>query len=140
MFGDKVNIYTHLDIKKQLKIEALTKNYIKRLYHRNVKNAAVLVIDNASNSVICYVGSADFYNEEDAGQVDGIKAIRSPGSTLKPFLYALAFDKGLITPKMKISDVPVSYSGYEPHNYDEKYHGYLSITYALTNSLKRGCR
>ncbi len=135
MFPDKANIYTHLDIKKQLKIEALTKNYINRLYNQNVKNAAVLIIDNATNSVICYIGSADFYNKDDAGQVDGIKAIRSPGSTLKPFLYALSFDKGMITPKMKISDVPVNYSGYEPHNYDEKYHGYVSITYALTNSL-----
>lgn len=135
MYPHTANIYTRLDIKKQLKIEALTKNYINRLYNQNVKNAAVLVIDNLHNSVICYIGSADFYNTEDAGQVDGIKAIRSPGSTLKPFLYALAFDKGLITPKMKISDVPVNYSGYAPQNYDQKYHGYVSITYALTNSL-----
>ena len=135
MFPGKVNISTHLDRKKQMKIEALTQNYIKRLYNQNVKNASVLVIDNRKNAVIAYVGSADFYNEEDAGQVDGVKAVRSPGSTLKPLLYALAFDKGLVTPKLKISDVPVSYSGYEPHNYDEKYHGYVSITYALTNSL-----
>lgn len=135
MFPRKANIYTHLDIKKQLKIQTLTKNYINRLYNQNVKNAAVLIIDNKTNSVICYIGSADFYNKDDAGQVDGIKAIRSPGSTLKPFLYALSFDKGTITPKMRISDVPVNYSGYEPHNYDEKYHGYVSITYTLTNSL-----
>jgi len=135
MHVEKANIYTHLDIKKQLKIENIVKNYINRLYNRNIKNAAVLVIDNNKNKVITYVGSADFYNEEDAGQVDGIKAIRSPGSTLKPFLYALAFDKGIITPKLKITDVPVNYSGYEPHNYDSEYHGLVSVINALTNSL-----
>ena len=135
LYGDKANIYTHLDIKKQLKIEHQVKNYINRLYNRNIKNAAVLIIDNQTNSVVSYVGSADFYNEEDAGQVDGIRAIRSPGSTLKPLLYALAFDKGLITPQLKVTDVPVNYSGYEPHNYDSEYHGLVTIINALTNSL-----
>jgi len=135
MHIEKANIYTHLDLKKQLKIEHLVKNYIIRLYNRNIKNAAVLIIDNNKNKVITYVGSADFNNVEDAGQVDGIKAIRSPGSTLKPFLYALAFDQGIITPKLKITDVPVNYSGYEPHNYDSEYHGLVSVTNALTNSL-----
>lgn len=134
-YGYKANLYTHLDIKKQLKIEHLVKNYIKRLYNRNIKNSAVLIIDNQNNSVVSYVGSADFFNEEDAGQVDGIRAVRSPGSTLKPLLYALAFDKGLITPKLKITDVPVNYSGYEPHNYDSQYHGLVTVSKALTNSL-----
>ncbi len=134
-YPEKANIYTHLELKKQLKIENLVKNYINRLYNRNIKNAAVFIIDNQKNTVITYVGSADFFNTEDAGQVDGIKAIRSPGSTLKPFLYALAFDKGIITPKLKLTDVPVNYSGYEPHNYDSEYHGLVSVTNALTNSL-----
>ncbi len=135
MHIEKANIYTHLELKAQLKIENLVKNYINRLYNRNIKNASVLVIDNNKNSVVSYIGSADFNNTDDAGQVDGIKAIRSPGSTLKPFLYALSFDKGLITPKLKITDVPVNYSGYEPHNYDSEYHGLVSIVNALTNSL-----
>ncbi|MEN8121019.1 MAG: penicillin-binding protein 1C [Bacteroidota bacterium] len=135
MHIEKANIYTHLDLKKQLKIEHLVKNYINRLYNRNIKNASVFIIDNDKSSVITYVGSADFNNTEDAGQVDGIKAIRSPGSTLKPFLYALVFDKGIITPKLKLTDVPVNYSGYEPHNYDSEYHGLVSVNNALTNSL-----
>lgn len=128
-------IATHLNYKKQIKVQNLVENYIKRLYNRNIKNSAVLVIDNQTNSVVTYVGSADFYNTDDAGQVDGVVAIRSPGSTLKPFLYGMAFDKGIATPKLKVTDVPVSYSGYEPHNYDEKYHGYITIEYALINSL-----
>ena len=104
-------------------------------FHRNIKNAAVLVVDNHLNSVVAYIGSADFFNRDDAGEVDGIVAIRSPGSTLKPFLYGMAFDKGIITPKLKITDVPVNYSGYGPTNYDEQYHGYVTVEYALTNSL-----
>jgi len=128
-------ISTHLDNKKQAKVQNLVKNYINRLYHRNIKNAAVLVVDNQKNTVVAYVGSADFFNTEDAGQVDGVVAIRSPGSTLKPFLYGIGFDKGIITPKLKITDVPVNYSGYEPTNYDEKFHGYVTAEYALVNSL-----
>jgi len=135
MFANKPNIYTHLDIKMQTKIQNIVKNYIDRLYYNNIKNAAALIIDNETNSIITYVASANFFNKEDAGQVDGIKAIRSPGSTLKPFLYALGFDKGFITPKLKVTDVPVSYSGYEPQNYDSKFHGLVTISDAIINSL-----
>ncbi len=128
-------IHTHLDNRKQQKIQKIVKNYIDRLYGKNIKNAAVLVIDNQTNSVISYIGSADFYNTEDAGQVDGVEAIRSPGSTLKPLAYGMAFDKGIITPQLKITDVPINFSGYEPSNYDEKFHGYVTAEYALINSL-----
>ncbi len=128
-------IHTHLDYKKQRKVQKIVENYIKILYNQNIKNAAALIIDNRTNSVVTYVGSADFYNTEDAGQVDGITAIRSPGSTLKPLVYANGFDKGIITPKIKITDVPVNFSGYEPSNYDDKFHGYITVEYALINSL-----
>ncbi len=128
-------IKTNLLLNKQRKVEQLVGNYIKRLYSQRIRNAAVMVINNRTHEVEAYVGSADFFNSEDAGQVDGIKAIRAPGSTLKPFLYALAFDQGLITPKFIISDVPVNYSGYSPVNYDKKYNGNVSIEHALANSL-----
>jgi penicillin-binding protein 1C len=128
-------IYTQLNHKNQLKVQNIVKNYINRVYNRNIKNAAVLVIDNHKNAVNCYIGSADFFNSEDAGQVDGVRAIRSPGSTLKPLLYGIAFDKGMITPKIKITDVPVSYGGYEPQNYDLKYNGLVTAEFALINSL-----
>jgi penicillin-binding protein 1C len=65
----------------------------------NIHNAAVLVINNETMAVEAYVGSADFHNPFDGGQVDGVRAVRSPGSTLKPLLYATAFDAGIITPK-----------------------------------------
>lgn len=135
LFSSKSIIYTSLDIKKQSEIEVLVKNYVNRLSVKNIKNATVLVVDNLTHQVMCYIGSSDFYNSEDGGQVDGIQAIRSPGSTLKPFLYALATDNGLITPKFIIADVPVTYSGYEPENYDDKFNGNVSIEFALANSL-----
>jgi len=128
-------IKTSIDIKKQTEIENFVNNYIKRLYNKNIKNAVVLVLDNQTHKVISYVGSADFYNTEDGGQVDGVQAIRSPGSTLKPLLYASAFDLGLITPKFIIADVPTNYSGYAPENYNEKFNGNVTIEYALAHSL-----
>lgn len=135
MISSKTLIYTTIDINYQTKIENLVKDYIKRLYFKNIKNATVLVVDNETHEIISYVGSSDFYNEEDGGQVDGIQAIRSPGSTLKPFLYSIAFDEGLITPKYIIGDVPINYSGYRPENYDEKYQGNVTIEFALSQSL-----
>jgi penicillin-binding protein 1C len=134
-YPDNPIISTLLDYPKQVKVQNLVKNYINRIYNRNIKNASVLVIDNLHNCVICYIGSADFFNKDDAGQVDGVQAVRSPGSTLKPLLYGIAFDQGIISPKFKIADVPVSYSGYEPQNYDEQYNGFVTAEFALINSL-----
>jgi len=128
-------ICSTIQLETQLKTEALVREHVNRWYFRNVRNAAALVIDNKTGNVTAYVGSADFFNSEDAGQVDGVRAVRSPGSTLKPLIYGLAFDKGIVTPKSVISDVPVYYSGYEPENYDGKYHGLVNVEYALSNSL-----
>lgn len=128
-------IHSSVDLNSQLKVEAIVYNYIQQLYQNNIKNAAALVLDNETMQVVSYVGSADFYNNEDGGQVDGIQAVRSPGSTLKPLLYGMAIDKGLLTPKTIISDVPVNFSGYQPQNYQESFNGNVSMEYALSNSL-----
>ncbi|MEQ6121395.1 penicillin-binding protein 1C [Reichenbachiella sp. MALMAid0571] len=128
-------IHSSVDINSQLKVEAIVYNYIQQLYQNNIRNAAALVLDNEIMQVVAYVGSADFYNNEDGGQVDGIQAVRSPGSTLKPLLYGMAIDKGLLTPKTIISDVPVNFSGYQPQNYQESFNGNVSMEYALSNSL-----
>ncbi len=128
-------IYTNIELKKQLETENFVTNYIKRLYSKNIKNAVVLITENKTHKVITYIGSADFYNPEDGGQVDGVRAIRSPGSTLKPILYGVAIDKGIITPKYVIADVPVNYAGYAPENYDDKFNGNVTVEYALSHSL-----
>ena len=128
-------IQSSLRRNKQLTIEKIVQNYVTRLYGMNIHNAAVMVVNNQTHEVEAYVGSADFNNPIDGGQVDGIRAIRSPGSTLKPILYATAFDKGIVTPKSMINDVPTNFSGFEPENFDKLFHGKVTIEYALANSL-----
>jgi len=128
-------ISTNLQYNKQQQVATIVSNYIRRIYHQHIRNAAVMVVNNKTMAVEAYIGSADFYNSEDAGQVDGVRAVRSPGSTLKPFLYGMAFDKGLITQKMKVSDVPINFGGYVPVNYDGTYNGSVTVEKALASSL-----
>ncbi|MEL6559896.1 MAG: penicillin-binding protein 1C [Bacteroidota bacterium] len=134
-YRDQSIITTSIDLNMQLKAAAIVKNYTRQLYLGNIKNAAAIIIDNETMQVKAYVGSADYYNADDGGQVDGIRAVRSPGSTLKPLLYGLAIDKGLITPQTVIADVPVNFSGYQPRNYKENFNGNVTIEFALANSL-----
>ncbi|HZG00883.1 MAG TPA: penicillin-binding transpeptidase domain-containing protein, partial [Chitinophagales bacterium] len=119
----------------QVQTENIVFNYVQRLQGINVTNAAVLVIDNETQRVLAYCGSADFYNAFNQGQVDGVRAVRSPGSTLKPFLYALCFDRGLATPLMHLDDVPCDYDGYKPKNFDNRYNGSVTVEQALSRSL-----
>ena len=119
----------------QATAEQLVRNYANRIRINNIHNAAVLVVDNQTQEVVAYVGSSDFGNTFDGGQVDGVRAVRSPGSALKPLLYGLAFDAGLITPKTKLNDVPTNFSGYEPDNYDRRFNGPVTAEFALANSL-----
>ncbi|HEY0678654.1 MAG TPA: transglycosylase domain-containing protein, partial [Chitinophagaceae bacterium] len=102
-------IHTNIRLNEQLKIEKLVADYSRSLTLKNIHNAAVVVIDNQTHEVISYIGSADFYDSTDGGQVNGAAAIRQPGSTLKPLLYGLCFDEGLLTPKMVMTDVAVNY-------------------------------
>jgi penicillin-binding protein 1C len=126
---------TYLDLNLQLKTEKLVEDYIRTQRLRNINNAAVVIIDNKTHQIISYAGSANFNDTTDGGQVNGAAAIRQPGSTLKPILYALCLDEGLLTPKMVMSDVAVNYGGYAPENYDQKYNGYVTVEYALEHSL-----
>lgn len=128
-------IRTYIDLNNQNKIEKLVADYSRSLTLKNIRNAAVVVIDNQTHRVIAYVGSASFIDTTDAGQVNGAAAVRQPGSTLKPLLYALCIDEGLLTPKMVITDVAVNYQGYAPENYDKKFNGYVTMEYALEHSL-----
>lgn len=129
------NIHSSLQLEPQRKCEQIVQTYINSLRSKGIQNAAAMVVENQSGKVIAYVGSADFFNAADAGQVDGIRAVRQPGSTLKPLLYGLCFDEGIYTPKTIIADVPCNFDGYAPENYDSKFRGNVSIEYALENSL-----
>jgi penicillin-binding protein 1C len=118
-------IKTNIVLNTQLKTEKLVQDYVRVLTLKNIRNAAVIVIDNQTHNVITYVGSANYQDTTDGGQVNGADAIRQPGSTLKPLLYGLCIDQGLLTPKAVITDVAVNYAGYAPENYE----------YALEHSL-----
>ncbi|HEY4336047.1 MAG TPA: penicillin-binding protein 1C [Puia sp.] len=128
-------VHSTIQLNMQRKLEKLVKDYSRTLALRNIRNAAVIVIDNATHRVVSYVGSADFRDSTDGGQVNGAAAIRQPGSTLKPLLYGLCIDEGLLTPKRMITDVPVNYDGYAPENYDRRFNGYVTMEYALEHSL-----
>ena len=128
-------INTNIVLNTQLKLEKLTEDYIRALRLNSIHNAAVIVIDNKTHKVISYLGSAEFADTTDGGQVNGAAAVRQPGSTLKPLLYGLCVDEGLLTPKTIVNDVSVNYGGYSPENYDQKFNGYVTLEYALDHSL-----
>jgi penicillin-binding protein 1C len=119
----------------QIKAENIVRNYANVLKLHNINNASVLIVDNITHRVVAYVGSADFNDLYHNGQVDGVFAERSPGSTLKPLLYGLAIDNGYITPKSVIADVPINFNGYAPENYDKQFRGNVTIEEALRMSL-----
>jgi penicillin-binding protein 1C len=129
------NIQTTIDLNMQLKLEKLVSDYHQSMASLNIHNAAAMVIDNRTHEVLAYIGSADFNNSTDGGQVDGIRAIRQPGSTLKPLLYGICIDNGVLTPKTVLYDVPININGYAPENFDEKFNGYVTMEHALSNSL-----
>ncbi|GAA0197129.1 peptidoglycan glycosyltransferase PbpC [Kangiella japonica] len=98
-------------------------------------SAAVIVMDNKTSLPLVYIGSADFANHERAGYVDMAQSLRSPGSTLKPFIYGLGVDQGLIHSESLLLDVPHSFAGYKPKNFNEHFNGAVSVSQALGRSL-----
>lgn len=96
---------------------------------------AVLVMDNDSLEVKAYAGSADFADDSRYAHVDMVRGVRSPGSTLKPFLYALALDEGLIHSESLLLDAPLSFGGYAPGNFQAAFAGPVSVAQALQRSL-----
>lgn len=133
--NEKNKILSTISLDIQEKAEKFLKRHVASLEDMGISNGAVVIIDNSTHQLVSMVGSADFFSEKNEGQVNGTLASRSPGSTLKPFLYALAIDKGIISPATYLEDVPIDYSGYKPENYDRKYNGLVSAREALEQSL-----
>jgi len=128
-------IRSTIDAPSQQKAENIITNYMAVMKQHNINNAAMMMIDNATHEVLVYVGSSDFTDELHQGQVDGVRAVRSPGSALKPLLYGMCFDKGYATPHTVIADVPINIQGYSPENYDKTFNANVTAEYALSNSL-----
>ncbi|MFN6581621.1 MAG: penicillin-binding protein 1C [Aulosira sp. ZfuVER01] len=121
-------------------VEAQVKQVISSLAPNNVHDAAALVIDNHTGEVLAYVGSPDYFNEAKLGRNDGVQALRQPGSTLKPFVYELALEKGAIRPNTILADVPAYYAIpgaklYSPTDYTQTFLGPVRVRVALANSL-----
>tara|TARA_R110002096_G_scaffold370625_1_gene564083 strand:+ start:1018 stop:2466 length:1449 start_codon:yes stop_codon:yes gene_type:complete len=100
----------------------------------NIQNASAMLVDYRSMEVVASVGSADFFDGSIAGQVDGTRAKRSPGSTLKPFVYGLAIDQGIIHPSSLLKDAPTRFAAYTPENFDRGFMGPIKAKDALIYS------
>ncbi len=128
-------VVTTLDPRMQGLSQGLLHNHVTRLKGAGITNGAVLVVDNRTMEVMAYCGSSDFEDKSAEGEVDGVQAVRSPGSTLKPFIYAMAIDQGLLTPHMKVLDIPTEFSDFSPVNYDRNFRGEIDAAEALRYSL-----
>ncbi|MBV9983132.1 MAG: penicillin-binding protein 1C [Bradyrhizobium sp.] len=98
-------------------------------------SVAIMVVDNDSGEVLAHVGSADYFDYSRAGQIDMTRAVRSPGSTLKPFIYGLAFEDGFVHPESLIDDRPIRFGSYAPENFDQTFQGTVPVRKALQLSL-----
>ncbi|MBN2424234.1 MAG: penicillin-binding protein 1C [Calditrichaceae bacterium] len=128
-------IQTTIDRKNQLAAEKIVHRHVMDLRHLGIRNAATLIVHTQTGAVTAYVGSAEYFDPDHSGQVNGVKAPRSSGSILKPFLYALSMDQGIILPQTMISDIPTFYGTFSPSNSDQKCRGLVTARQALIQSL-----
>lgn len=129
----KTIIKTTLRRHLQEKLEILARSHAHRL--GKGLSAAILVVDHQTGDVLSHVGAADYFDHDRFGPIDMTGRVRSPGSTLKPFIYGMGFDAGLAHPETLIEDAPVRYGLYAPENFDGKFHGTVTLRKALQTSL-----
>lgn len=98
-------------------------------------SVAIVVVENDTGRVLARVGTPDYFDSDRAGQVDLTRAVRSPGSTLKPFIYGLGFEDGLVHPESLIEDRPIRFGDYAPENFDQTFQGTVTVRRALQQSL-----
>ncbi|MGP0061954.1 MAG: penicillin-binding protein 1C [Beijerinckiaceae bacterium] len=122
-----------LDAKWQVSLEQLAREGAERVGPKI--SAAILVIDNASGEIRAHVGAADYFSAPRSGAIDMTQILRSPGSALKPFIYALAFENGLAHPETIVDDRPKRYGTYAPENFNLGYEGTVTARHALQMSL-----
>ncbi|UTD29230.1 penicillin-binding protein 1C [Bradyrhizobium sp. WD16] len=130
---DGAVIRTTLDAGLQNNLEALARDRLAAMGPD--LSVGILVVDHDSGEVIGHVGSPDYFDARRAGQVDMTRAVRSPGSTLKPFIYGLAFEDGFVHPESLIDDRPIRFGNYAPENFDMTFQGTVPVRKALQLSL-----
>ncbi len=129
-----LTVRTTLDMEQQYRVERSIRDFLDRWYSKGLRNASAILMHAPTGEIRASVGSADFHDVGISGQVDGTTARRSPGSTLKPFIYALALDAGLIQPRTLLDDAPKRFSGYNPENSDRQFLGPIAACDALRRS------
>jgi penicillin-binding protein 1C len=132
---DGERIDTTLDRGAQLLAERAMARAQAEMVRLGIHNGAVVIADHASGEVRALVGNFDFWDRGHGGQIPGFDVARSPGSALKPLIFALAIDRGLALPEHLVPDVPVAYGNYTPQNFDGRFAGLVSLDEALSLSL-----
>jgi penicillin-binding protein 1C len=135
--GITAPLRTTLDLELQQYAERQLAAELALLKNNRVSNGAILAVDNASGAALVYVGSASWFNEENSGKIDGVRVENQPGSCLKPFLYALALEKGF-SPNDILPDIPTVFGGgeaYSPANFNRRFNGPVRFRLALASSL-----
>lgn len=127
-------VHTTLDPRMQRTLERVLKAYIQSHADTGIRNASAMLVDAQRMEVRAVVGSANYNDAAIEGQVNGTLAKRSPGSTLKPFIYAMALDQGLLHPKTMLKDAPTSFGPFTPENFDGQFVGPLTAQDALIRS------
>lgn len=126
---------TTINIKLQRQLEAIAKQEGVALASRGIKNLAILVSNTKTREVKAYIGSQDYFSNSTNGYIDGVQALRSSGSVLKPFIYGYALEKGLLTQTSLLEDTNKTYGVLLPRNYDRTYRGVVTVREALQKSL-----
>ena len=127
-------IFSGIDLKMQTTLERTIGQRIEQYRNNGIRNATAILLDAQTMQVKALVGSANFFDDEIDGQVNGVLAKRSPGSTLKPFIYALAFDQGVLHPMTVLKDAPTAFGPFSPENFDGRFVGPIAAQEALTRS------
>jgi penicillin-binding protein 1C len=130
-------IHLSIDLSLQRSIEGAIAGNVDRYYNSRLTNGAAIVIDNDNGEILAWVGSADFNDSRAAGQIDGVLALNQPGSSMKPFLYAMALENGF-KPTDVIADIPVNFGEselYIPRNFNNRFNGPILFRAALASSL-----
>lgn len=136
--GSPISVAT-LDLDVQARVAAILKHNLERIEDAGAGNTAALVVDTATGDILAWVGSRDFFSEEHRGAIDFVRTRRSPGSTLKPFLYALGLEKGTFTAATELPDTPMDVrtdadGAYLPENINHAFMGPMLLREALGNS------
>jgi len=135
LFSNQTVLHGTIDGKIQDRLERIAKSYGRKIRERSNVNLAVLIAETKTGKIRGYLGSLDYYDTLSKGMIDGVRAYRSTGSILKPFLYALAIERGPYTPESLVEDIPTWFKGFSPYNSDKSFSGILPFKDALTRSL-----